>query len=632
MLAERPLTDLAAGIRWIFAFGLIVGLPGWLVIGRHVRSLDAVSRLYLAIGAGILLTALLGPTCAAIRVPYTPEVVTATGIAIALALGRSRRWREAVGGLADGIEPLDFRGTVAVCALGVVMAVIVLAAFRDYAAPNHLNDASNHAFMAWRALATHSLSAARVFAPPYGAPAIPYLPGWHGCAALVADLGRVPAWTSAWALPVLACVLTPAALTLLWRAAALPIPVALLGGAFAAANFYMPTNIFSWGGFGAIIGLALAPWIAVALRALVIRPTATGGLLAGLALVAILHIHTSELFTAPLLLAVIWPVASVHRGRARDVALAVALAVAVFALFGLLPLLEPLRVYRNWTASEALPAPPGLRAAALDFLTFTGGNVPVLRWFVVPGLAAGLIWRRGRRVALLALAFVLLYFGVRQFQDPLSLAISRPYYRQFPRVIYPQMYLLPPLMAIAVLGTMKAAGRLWRWRGRRLLALVPLAALVHWMLYPGAYWSYRNLEYQKRGVPFTPADSRLAREMARVLPGGAVIANQYGDGSVWAMHVSGLRFLDPCSWPLGEREGLCHRTAIARLLERPWPPEVRALRDLGTGYVYVGDTVLEGVAPALSRARLDADPRFERLLDDGDDAVYRIRWEADAAP
>jgi hypothetical protein len=632
MIAERPLTDLAARARLLSAFGVIVIVPGWLLIGRHVRTLDRAARLYLATGAGLLLTGLLGPAFAALQVPYTPESVTATGIVIALALGHCRRWRDTAAGLADGIEPLDARGTLAVISLTAIMAAIVLFAFRDYAAPNHLDDASNHAFMVSRVLTTHSLAAGRVFAPPYGAPAIPYLPGWHGCAALVADLGRVPAWVSAWGLAVFACILTPLALTLFWRAAALPIPVALLAGAFAVANFYMPTNIFSWGGFGAIIGLALAPWIALALRALILRPSAAAGILAGLALVAILHIHTSEIFTAALLLVVIWPPASGRHSRARDMARAVALALVVFALAGLLPLLEPLRVYREWTASEALSTPPGLRAAAIEFLTFTGGNVPILRWFVVPGLVVGLIWRRGRRVGLLSLAFLLLYFGVRQFQDPLSLTVSRLYYRQSPRVIYPQMYLLPPLMAAAVLGTMQAAGRLWRRRGRRLLALVPLAALVHWVLYPGAYWSYRNLEYQKRGVPFTATDSRLAREMTRLLPGNAVIANQYGDGSFWAMHVSGLRFLDPCSWALGAREGLHHRPAIARLLDRPWPPEARALRDLGTGYVYVGDTVLEGVMPPLNRARLDSDPRFARLLDDGDDAVYRILWDADPTP
>ncbi len=629
MIAERPLTDLAAGIRWLSAFGVIVVLPGWLLMGRHVRTLDAVTRLYLATGAGLLLTALLGPAFAAVRVPYSPEAVTAAGIAVALALGRSRRWRESAAGLADGIEPLDLRGTLAVCALGVIMAVIVLAAFRDYAAPNHLDDASNHAFMAWRAQAAQDLSTARVFAPPYGSPAIPYLPGWHGCAALVGELGRVPAWVSMWWLAVLACILTPPALVLFWRAAALPMPVALLGGAFAAANYFTPTNIFSWGGFGAIIGLSLAPWLALSLRALLVSPSVAGGIMAGLAMVGILHIHTSEVFTALLLFAVSAPAASALRGRSRSVAPAALAAVAVFAIAGLLPLLETLRVYRGWSASANLYPPPGMGKAARDFLTYAGGNVPVLHWFVAPGLVAGLVWRRSRGLALLSLAFLLLYFGVRQFQDPFSLTVSRPYYRQYSRLVYPQMYLLPPLMAIAVLGVLKGAARLWRGRGLRLLALLPLAALAHWVLYPGMYWSYRNLEYQKRGVPFSPADARLAREMARVLPGGAVIANQYGDGSVWAMHVSGLRFLDPCSWPLGEREGLHHRPAIARLLVRPWPPEVRALRDLGTDFVYVGDTVLERVVPALSRARLDADPRFERVLDDGDDAVYRILWDAD---
>lgn len=631
MVNDLPMTDWAAMARWLGAFALVFVLPGWLLVGRHARGLDGLSRFYLAAAGGLLVTTLISLGLSAVRLPSTPATTLLASLALALGLGFNRRWRRTAAGLADQLGRLGGREALLVVVLCAGQAAIMLAAFRGYAAPNSIDDASNHAFLVTRVLAEHSLVASRVFAPPYGLPAVPYLSGWHGDAALLAELGRVPAWISTWYLPAWACVLTPLALSLLWRACGLARGAILLGVAFAVANYHQPLNIFSWGGFGAIIGLSLAPFVVLALRAAVRASSAAAGVMAGLGLVAMLHIHASEVFTAILLLFCVWPRRDESSGARRKLGRALVWGGAVFVVAGVLPLWQQARVYGGWTAAEALAPSPGWRASLHHFLVFAGGNVPSLRWFVGPGLLAGFLSRRTRRLAWLSLAFLLLYLGLRQVHDPISLVLSRPYYRQYPRLVYPQMFLLPPLMATAVLGVLAWLGRQWRWRGRRWGAVLALGALAYWVLYPGAYWSYRNLEAQGRLVPFSAADARLARDMARELPGDALVANQYGDGSYWAMHISRLRFLDPCGWPLGQREGLHHRPAIARFLERPWPPEVLGLRNLGTGYIYVSDAAQEGVKLPLSRERLDAEPRFRRLLDNGNAAVYRILWDAESA-
>lgn len=627
MISDLPMTDWVAMARWLGAFAAIVLLPGWLLVGWHVRDLDWLSRLALSAGAGFLATTLLALGLSALGLPMTPATCLGIGLLLSFGLGRLGHWRQAARGLADGIGRMAWSESLIVLALCAGQAFVLLAAFRDYAAPNSIDDASNHAFMVARALAAQSLSPDKIFAPPNGLPAIPYLPGWHGCAALIAGLGHVPPWVSAWYLPALVAVATPLALSLFWRAAKLPRPALLLGLAFAVANYHQPLNIFSWGGFGAIIGLALAPWIVLALRGAMRTPSVASGLLAGAAMVAILYIHTSEAFTALVLLAAVWPDAGERSGSRHDFARALVWACAFFLVVGIIPLWQHARVYGGWTASEALPPRLGLVPSLAQFLTFAGGNMPGLHWFVAPGLLAGFLSRRTRRLAWLSLAFLLLYLGLRCAQDPVSSMLSRPYYRQFPRVVYPQMFLLPPLMATAALGILAGLGRLWRWRGRRILTTAAVAALAYFVLYPGAYWSYRNLAFQRTLVPFSPAEAQLAREMARVLPSDAVVANQYGDGSYWAMHISRLRFLDPCAWPLGLKQGLHHRPAIEHLLERPWPAAVLALRDLGTAYVFVSDTVQQGVHPALTRQGLGADSRFSAVLDNGSAAVYRIEWD-----
>ncbi len=637
MSSPHPVIDVLAWARWLLAFAAVIVLPGWALVGRHLRGLDLWSRLYLAVAAGLTAVPLCAVPLSALGIPFQAVSFLVVSLGGAWLLGRQAWWRERMGRISEGLEPLGGLTSAIVLGLCAAMAVIIVAAFRDYAAPNHLDDASNHSFMVLRILQTHSVAPSRVFAPPYGAPVIPYVMGWHASAALMADVAGVSAYVSAWYLPIFAAVLMPLALSLFWRACGIGRGALLLAGGFAVANYYTPNNIFSWGGWGAIVGPFLIPWVVLTLRAALRTPDVLGGVIAGLALVALIHVHTGDVFSALVLLIA---VARPNGDRALDkratgATLLVVLGTVVVA--GVLPLLGPLRTYRGWVSSEALPSPPGWPAVASQFLTFAGGNVPILHWFVLPGLAAGLLLRGYRRLGLLALAYTALYFGLRQVQDPVSLLLSRPYYRQFPRVIYPLLFMLPPLMAAAVLAVRSGLHRIGdRMPGgpkaRRLVDVIGVAVLVIFVFRPGAYWNYRNLEYQKRGVPFSADDYRLARQMTSVLPECAVVANQYGDGSFWAMHASGLRFLDPCSWPLGASQGLCHRPAIGRLLEKPWPPEVRALHDTGVDYVYVGDAVLEGVHPPLRRALLDADPRFARLLDDGNAAVYRIRWDAEPFP
>jgi hypothetical protein len=628
------MADAAALLRWLGAFLVTAGLPGWLLIGRHAHRLDWPSRVYLALGGGLLAAPLWGHLLTATGLPFGPVGYLATLLPVAFVLGRNRRWSRAVASLTDDLEPLDWRGILAVVALSAAMAAVLLSGFRDYAAPNHLDDASNHAFLVKRILDTQSLAAADIFAVPFGSPPAPYLVGWHASAALAASLAAIPGWLSAWYLPFLACALIPIPLSLFWRACRLPQCIVLLGGAFAVANYYTPANIFSWGGFGAIIGLFLVPWLVLALRAALRGGGFAASLMAGLAIVAVIHIHSSEFPTALILLIAVLPDPSgsapdAHVGPpVRRAAAAVLVITVVVVAAGLLPLLGVLRAYREWTLSAPLPTQEGLRTALRQFLTFAGGNIPVLHWFVVPGIVAGLIWRRGRRLAWLSLAFFVFYLGVREFQDPVSLTLGRIYYRLYPRLIHPQIFLLPSLMASAVIGVLWLGGRVWRLPGRSLFAFAALVVLVHFVLYPGSYWSYRNLEFQQQFVPFSKEDAELARRMKRELGDGAVVANQYGDGSYWAMQVSGLRFLDPCSWPLGRRENRCLRPVISQLLQWPWGEQVRALQDLGTGYVYVGDKVLEGARPSLTRGRLDEDPRFVKLMDNGNAAVYRIRWDA----
>jgi hypothetical protein len=445
---------------------------------------------------------------------------------------------------------------------------------------------------------------------------------------LLARLAGLKPHVGAWYLAAFCAALLPLMQTLLWRSFGLRGNVIALAAGFVVANYYVPNNIFSWGGFGQIIGLSLLPWVLVMVRSLVMRPGWPAGVAVGLALVALTHVHTAEVFLVPFFMFAAWP-ARGDRAPVGAFLRAGGVALGTLVVAGLLPLLPSFLEYSKITAHRHLATSPGWQRAWFEFRTFSGGNVPKLGQLVLPGLLIGLVLRTTRRIAILAIVFAYVFFGLRQIHDPLSLTIGQIFYQQSSRAAYAEIFLVAPLLAAGVFAIIDLIGKAWdrlSWRGFTAVELGILVLVTMMWLYPGIYWNYRNLENKHHVVPFSLADARLAAQMAVDLPPGARVANQDNDGSFWAMYISGMEFLDPCTWNLGIKEGRSHRDAVSHLLDDPWPPGTLALRDLGTEYLFVSDTALRDSRHPLTREKIDADPRFRSLFRGGDSAVYEVLW------
>ncbi len=129
---------------------------------------------------------------------------------------------------------------------------------------------------------------------------------------------------------------------------------------------------------------------------------------------------------------------------------------------------------------------------------------------------------------------------------------------------------------------------------------------------------------------FGVTDARHAVRLSEVLPADAHVANIRRDGSRWAWHLSGLLFLQPCTWYFHAGDEANRQQATLGFTEAVWPVETRALHDRGVTHLYVSDTLdgqfLRQTDTPYTRAHFDRDPRFERVLESENSSVYRVLW------
>jgi hypothetical protein len=272
------------------------------------------------------------------------------------------------------------------------------------------------------------------------------------------------------------------------------------------------------------------------------------------------------------------------------------------------------------------------RKELLDSLTRlwrSGGRGAVLQLLLPLGWILGFRTQWARRLVVTSWILSLFYLLLQTYADPVTRLLATPFYRQAPRILYLQFYLLPPLLALPLARILHAgsspSGAKRTMSGKKLLTSVLVVLLLAGALGSGFSRELRNYRSSRTTVPFSQDDYRQACALTAIVPQDSVVANFWDDGSTWAMHVSGRRFLEPCSWPLFDANGRSLHEVTRGLVENPWPEETfRLLRRQQIHYLYVSDGVF-GRGSGLRRADFAADPRFEVLLPGVESTLYALR-------
>lgn len=621
-MSTFPVIDPVLWVRWLAAFALVVWLPGHLLIGRWMRGVDAPSRIVVSGATGLSMVPLVGLVFDAIGIAMVPLTYVPVVLALAWVLARAHAHRTLIESVTATLGAFDRPSVLIVSASVVLGAVLAVLGLHDLVAPPHVHDASNHAYLVLRVAETESVDARAVFADEAGTPAVHYLLGWHTAAALVARTASIAPYLSAWSMALTALVVLPLSLTLLWRVLGLPGPAIAFGAVLVAVNQLVPSGVHGWGGFGLLIGFVLVPVLALAWRAVQMRPGVRSAALLGCGGAALVHVHASEV--AVLLLLGVLVLTSRDRAhrpglrRARWWAWCIVLGTFVLACGP-----QVWELAREYTASPSIEGPPSRLqlADALDRWWESPGKTVVAKTLVLVGIVLGLRRSRTRRIAVAALVLGAFYVALAVLADPVSRWLAMPFYREPARVLYLQVFVLPPLLALPVFALRD------RWRTRGPWVTSGVLALVVLLAAPGVVRNYRNMQ---SASPFGPDAHWIAQQVPRVVAPTDVVANGWDDGSTWAMHVAGRRFLQPCSWELFDEDGSL-RPRVTGFLQRPWPAATLRLRDRGVSHLWVSDSRWRGDGDMITRASVDADPRFEAILRGTDVTLYEIQWDRDVA-
>jgi hypothetical protein len=521
--------------------------------------------------------------------------------------------------LMAGLPRLGGRDQVVLVLNCIVVFVLLLLGFGSLSAPPHVHDASNHAALVSQILTNGSMAADKIWTGLAGRPARLYFPGWHAGAALIAQTGGVAAYVSCWFFPFFFMSLLPASLVLLWRSFRVPLAGLLLGSLLVATNKHLPGSIWSWGGFGQIVGIYLVPPVTVLILGAWRVRSVYGGVFVGFVIFSLMQIHAAEIMVVLVLAGI--------AGRLQGLGwVGVRLPLAVIATWVTAAGSQAWTIGQSYSvlkSSQHLGESVSLATAVEDFIG-VGGRAGGLKPLVILGLLLGFVDRRFRPLAWISLICGLLYLTIAVYQDPVSRVISIPFHQQAARILYLQIYVMPPLMALPAIWLYRMGAGIGSVRVAKVVVSF-LLILALQSAFSSVVKSYRSYH---ESVPFTAETYRFARRLESVSFEDSFIANFWDDGSTWAMHVSGHRFLLPCSWPLLLADGTNSRDVLAGLIADPWPPATRRLRKLGIDHVYVSDEFWPPSRPPLfARDLFATDARFQSVVDGPTASVYKIHWD-----
>lgn len=607
-----PIIDSMLWARFLLGSAIVLWLPGFLLVGRHIEHRARPQRIVISLSIGFFLLPLWAQATGHLGIgvrpwQYLPVILILTGAAGASDFGRR------LGQSLDRREP-DAPWTGIALLVPILLGATLLAlGFHEFVVPPTTHDAANHAFMTLRIHEVGTVQSSQVFGPPFGSPDLPYALGLHAVAAMIAQTGGIAPYISVWFLALAAVVLLPVSLCLLWDDWELgPLPI-VLAALFVAASPFAPGRVLWWGLFGTATGLFLVPVLSLLLARFWSRAAVGTGIAAGAAVGSLMLIHGSEVPTAGFVTLVTLAITR-RPPQLAPSGWAAFLFTTVLCGWFFLATLVPSYLSGGIVSGDEFLETPG--AAASATLGVMGEWLP-LKLLGVFSVGLAFVDRRARIVALFTLGLLLAATALALWRDPISSLLTTPFYRQPERTRYQLVFFLPLLMGFA-LHWLSTRIRTDRWSTGVALAttITLLAALIGPDL-PGIVGRYRaKLHF----APFSAEDYRQSMEIADLLEEDEWVVNQFFDGSSWLLHLADTPLLVPTGWELTSPDGKSNRTVFSQL--------VRGLPftklDERFAYLYVSD-LRTGPPRGFTRARAARRPALEAVLVGKHSTLYRIR-------
>jgi hypothetical protein len=468
----------------------------------------------------------------------------------------SRLWSGRV-----GIGRVEAWSLLVVCSVALLIWWNVTAG-ASLVPPN--DDGTHHGLYAARILALGTVDPSQVVVGDVitGDPSVAYYPlALHTAAALVSGMTGIAVGTGLdIALILGAAVLLPVGMAVLTRALFPTVRWAAPASAVVAIAFpAFPYYPVYWGGLGLILGMALmAPLLEHLLTIGEEKHSPAAavivGAVAGLALVGMFGLHSSEVVTALALAAVLLGADVVRRGRARVLVLRLGAAAAVLAAY-VVPQLSVLRSSTELRSDIALMpdvplgasignalttffgVSPTISGDQLDFLGNPSGlratlgtlGLAVLAVLMVVGIVVT-VRRRERPEWILAGVVVVVLTVLVGVGAPLAAGLTLPWYSRWDRVVLNEIYFIATYAGV---GAALVGARLAAHRAQLVVAGVT-AALVALPVLPQLRLSHSTADFGFREASLVDAPTRSAFAYLRehVRPGERVL-NDVSDGSGW---------------------------------------------------------------------------------------------------
>ncbi|MDQ3169151.1 MAG: hypothetical protein M3Q55_03295 [Acidobacteriota bacterium] len=635
-----------------FAAAIVVWglLPGLMLLQAVDVDWTPLEKITGAPGVSLALVALAAYAAEIAGLPVRPMPVVGVVMALCALAWLARRvpGRRVHERDADWPAPMPFFLRWApwlVLLLPFAIAAQLTAVSEQVLLPPPMHDGLDHARWFRLIYELSSLSPATINAPPFGADGapIPYPWGMHAWLALVAHTTTMEPMVVLMRSLVLMSAVAPLSIYVFTAHLTGRGWVAVGAAAISIYFWWVPYQMWGWGGFALLAGLVAAlPVTRLALTSIDAR-SAAAAVAAGACLVGVLLIHPSQLFAALIIGGVVSVTLAAGRARPWQSAVPFALvfgaAALVLSLGGVVwpPLGEFLtRAAREGAALSSDPRygrPIGTLFDSMMPLPYH--QQMAFGLLCAAGAVVAVVNRRVRPLLALHLVFGLLVLAARQQSWMTTL-----WYHMPERIWYAEAAAMPALAAAGAGGVIVGITRLAaRWRDLSrwqwvlwVIACVLVFDKVHDKFTPWA--SIRLFRLAHRNPQLAITDKRLLVDFAWMrenIPRGEVVFNAPADWGL-SLPFTGHRTVYWAGGPAVEPS--VPWNSMLRLLRRAEPHTslgAAEIRRHGIHYIYAGrlDTALErGNREPLDGATLRAAAGLELLYESPTALIFRIRDSA----
>ncbi len=608
-----------------FASLFLLIIPGYIVAQLLAQKFTLFERILVSIPASISIVAIFAIFISILNIKFNIYsyfifvILTLTGYTLYAYKKKRTLFHNILLFKKIEINKNDFVYQMLVIISVAVVFTVLMVGFSGFIVPPHNDDAS-----------THNLYISRIFEKQtvlINEHFYPY--GFHSIVALMMYLIPLPGYKLSLYVIIALTAILPASLYFLIKTVYADKKIAAFSS-IASLGFYLfPYAPYGWGGWALLLGMVFVPFV-VAISYKSLKENDRGlSVLSGLLVAGTFYVHTTELITSIIFLAVLIPLSVPIKNNIKSVLANIFLialiagSLVAYAIVGIFKSIRIIHASEN-TLGAIVSMPDALYR--LKVLLFDLNESYLLFILFLIGVTYGVYKRKYIEFLFIQIIFIYLYIDTSSilFLKPF-MSITFPW-SQYERLLYIQYYFIAIFSGIGLKVLWSALTKGVNTHIRLVISAVLISLILTIGYYNPIIITKNNIHtVSDLYAPVTQDDINAMYWIKENTPKNIVILNDLGnDGGVWIPSVSNREILMPNG--ASAFEDFADRLyLLEHIYEVPQNEKaVSLMKRYNIQYIFYGSKVVAGRVHMLSLPMLLSNNYFNLRYNSGSTYIFEF--------